>query len=106
MFTATGRLLLKKVSHFPVILDRERGDEPADLSFPELRAVFLRLVRFLNFVQISELIGLRCFYLELVEEMRADGPLLGEEINLALHDFLIRHFPSAIFPDKAERIAT
>ena len=104
MFTATGRLLLKKVSHFPVILDRERANEPDDLSFEELRAIFLRLVRFLNFAQISELIGLRCFYLEVVEEMRADCPLLGEEISLALHDFLIRHFPSAIFPDKAERV--
>ena len=104
MFTATGRLLLKKVSYFPVILDRERANEPDDLSFEELRAIFLRLVRFLNFAQISELIGLRCFYLEVVEEMRADCPLLGEEINLALHDFLIRHFPSAIFPDKAERV--
>ena len=103
MFTANGRLLLKKVSHFPVI-DRERSNEPADLSFDELRAIFLRLVRFLNFAQISELIGLRCSCLEVVEELRADCPLLGEEINLALHDFLISHFPSAIFPDKAERV--
>ncbi len=105
MLTPTGRLLLKKVAHFAVIaVDGEGEDRPEDLSFEELGTIFLRLVRFLNLAQISELIGLRCFYPDVAEEMRSDCALLGEETNLNLHDFLARHFPSAMFPDKAERI--
>lgn len=104
MITAAGQSLLKKASRFPVIVspDGERTGE--DLSFEGLKTVFLRLVRFLNWVHISELMGRRFFHLEISEALQSDSSLLRRATNLAVHDFLIRHYPSGIFPDKRERI--
>lgn len=104
MISAANYMLLKKASCFPLVVDRDRERMPDDLSFAEIRAISLKLIRFLNFAQITELIRLRCFYLEIVDYMRSDPSLQGDETILAVHDFLIRHFPSGIFPDRRERI--
>jgi ATP-dependent Clp protease ATP-binding subunit ClpA len=95
--------LLKKLDRFPFLPSPPIEWRSRPLLYPEVLRLFLDAVRFFNLLFLSELIRLDWAYLELTRILTPDPCLLRDGTNLAVQEFLLRHFPSRLFRNREER---
>ena len=96
-------LLLNKIGKLPLLILPDQQVLPNGLTWGDIELIFLRLIRFLNLVFFRELMGKRFSYFDLAKMLENDPSLLAPTNIVAVHRYLLQHFPSAVFADASER---
>lgn len=103
MHVINNHLLLNKFGKLPLLTLEDREILSNGLAWEDIQRIFTRLVRFLNLVFFQELIGKMFSYIDLAKMLEKDPALLAPANVLAVHRYLLQHFPSSIFADSGER---